>query len=82
MSDKDYHSFLTSQRRSAAVPRFAPDIAAARDAENGRRWSAAQQRALRALSRMYHEDYAELLGLARIDIDSERGPMPGDEAVT
>jgi len=31
---------------------------------------------------MYHEDYAELLGLARIDIDSERGPMPGDEAVT
>jgi len=31
---------------------------------------------------MYNEDYTKLLRLARTDIDSERGPMPGDEAVT
>ena len=82
MSDKDYRSFLSSQHRSAAVPRVASDISAARDAENGRRWAAARQRSFIALSRMYNEDYTKLLRLARTDIDSERGPMPGDEAVT
>jgi hypothetical protein len=62
--------------RTAALP---ATVRAARRKELGRRHSLAQQRALRALAKLHHDDYRSLTHQAFIQITDERGPLPGDE---
>lgn len=75
MSELDYDALRKVARRR----RFSAEIAKARQAEQARRYQTAYRRALRALVKVYPDDFEHLYRAARAEVDAERGPLPGDE---
>jgi hypothetical protein len=59
--------------------RFPPDVARARQREQGGRVRDATYRALVVLRHRYPEEYAVIYANERAALDVERGPLPGDE---
>jgi hypothetical protein len=59
-------------------PQFTPEVAEARQKEQSRRGSAAQSLAFMALRRLHSKDYRSLYQQAKVKVDAESGPLPGD----
>jgi hypothetical protein len=59
--------------------RFSKEVAEARRKEKTRRNAQAQGRALQALARIHPDEYDILYAEAKRRVDTERGPLPGDD---
>lgn len=81
MSAPDLNALIgerTPGRRGRPVV-FPPDVASARHAEQMRRGSRAQRLAFQALAKLHPDDYRSLYEQAKVVIEAERGPLPGDD---
>ena len=58
---------------------FDPEVAKKRTSEKARREQEARRRANIVLAHRHEDEWQELLNAERDAVNSERGPLPGDE---
>jgi hypothetical protein len=65
--------------RGTRLAHLSDEVRAARIREQKRRSAVAQSRAKTALTKLHSEDFRSLYAQAVLEVDSECGPLPGDE---
>jgi hypothetical protein len=76
-TEPDYQALRGSNQSKLA--HLSVEVRLARIREQRARAGTAQSRAKTALTKLHAEDYRSLWRQAVLEVDAERGPLPGDE---
>ena len=67
------------EKKGGRPNKYPADVAKKREAERNRRYTRASYRAMKRMAEERPRVYRRILEECRIEVERERGPLPGDE---